>query len=103
MDIIAVAQLMHEVNRHGRAEDIERLDQERAALGIYDRMLLDFASQILEGKPYELVSDNPDHIERARDLAHRLGATEREAAAGGAMTSIIFDPPMRRDDSPGAA
>ena len=65
-------------------------------MNFQDRMLLNFVGKILEGKPYELVSDNPDLIGRARELARRLGATEREVADGGAMTSIIFDPPMRQ-------
>jgi len=95
MDVIAIAQLTHNVDRHGRPEDIERLNQEPAALNFEDRMLLNFVGHILKGKSYELVSDNPDLLGRARELARRLGATEREVADGGAMTSIIFDPPVR--------
>jgi len=95
MDVIAIAQLTHNVDRHGRPEDIERLNQEPAALNFEDRMLLNFVGHILKGKSYELVSDNPDLLVRARELARRLGATEREVADGGAMTSIIFDPPVR--------
>jgi hypothetical protein len=95
MDVIAIAQLTHNVDRHGRPEDIERLNQEPAALNFEDRMLLNFVGHILKGKSYELVSDNPDLLGRARELARRLGATKREVADGGAMTSIIFDPPVR--------
>jgi hypothetical protein len=52
-----------------------------AAIGIEARWVI-MASKLLAGKPYCVVSDNPESIARAKSLAQHMGAIMEERGNG---------------------
>jgi hypothetical protein len=60
-----------------------------------DVLCLRLVEKLLEGKPYGILSDNPESIKRVRSIAAHLGATVREVHERGGRTGIIFDPPPK--------
>ena len=50
------------------------------------------AIKLLSGRPFELTSDNPETIRRARSIAADLGAMIEEFEQDGGSTRVVFKP-----------
>jgi hypothetical protein len=95
-DIIRIAALILNTD-DGDAASLDEIGRELDKLDMPDKMDVLVASKLLAGKPYQIVSDNPDTIARARLLAEQIiGASVRCVASNDERTHIVFDPPARQ-------
>jgi hypothetical protein len=85
-EIVRVATLMHKVDQGASAEDEAAFTSALANLDKWGVRLVTFAGKILEGKRYQITSDNPETFSRYRALAQHLGAT---VVDGG--DSVLFE------------
>jgi hypothetical protein len=103
--IIELAALMRKLGRieEFKTDEDERLcGQYQAALSQLESVDIANAvmvSKLLDGKPYSVTSDDPEHIRRATELAQEIGATIDDSAddtflgSQPGMTSVTFFPP----------
>ena len=105
-----IIELANEANRIVRALDAltgrgdddpevrelgNRLHQIIGPLPDCERLLLIFAIKMLEGKPYGVMSDNPETMRRLETLAADIGARNKKAWTfpGVAGTGAAYEPP----------
>lgn len=79
-------------------DQLDAFERELKRLDHTDAALVQFASKLIEGKRYRIVSDNPDgeNFRRHRELAEHMGATVELEQSDGGMTEIIYRPPVRQ-------
>ena len=58
-----------------------------------DLRLLTLAAKLLEGKSYQIVTDNLDNAKQYRALAQNVGAAIEVGEIAGRFTRMIFRPP----------
>jgi hypothetical protein len=84
------------MNHAEQSEDLAELNRLFSKLEPHNMVLVFFARKMLEGKPYQVATDNPDALEGYHSMARYLGASERDFVESDGMMTIIFTPPPRQ-------
>jgi hypothetical protein len=91
-EIVRLASL----TRKAKFTDQDQAELDRASY--FDRVFIVMASNLLDDKRFQVCSDNPKTLDRARSLAQHLGAFVvaefNDRSAG--KPAILFDPAPRK-------
>ena len=90
-EIVRLATLRLQADRTG--EPAAEFEAELAKLSGIDLRLLTLAAKLLEGKPYQIVTDNLDNAKQYRALAQNVGAAIEVGEIAGRFMRMIFRPP----------
>ena len=90
-ELIRLAALQRQVDRTG--EPAAEFKAELAKLSGIGLRLLTLAAKLLEGKPYQIVTDNLDNAKQYRALAQNVGAAIEVGEIAGRFTRMIFRSP----------
>jgi hypothetical protein len=90
-ELIRLAALQRQVDRTG--EPPAEFKAELAELSGIGLRLLTLTAKLIEGKPYQIVTDNHDNAKQYRALGQHVGAAIEVAEIAGRFTRIIFRPP----------
>jgi hypothetical protein len=98
-EIIRVAHLMRAMDQGGRrkkgSNSVGEFERARATMDSWDMSALWFAVKLIEGKPYVVMSDNPEFVRRMRSVAGRLGGVTALVETDVETASLRFEPPGR--------
>ena len=95
--IIEISALQHAVDNAPDDKALwEKFEAALEALPREDLTLVSLATKLLEGKPYRIITDNPETVARARSFAKYLGVTVTQVGQAENETSLLFEPPEKQ-------